>query len=50
MRRIGLAIVLTISLTLAPLAAEAQQAGKVYKIGYLSAYSAQRSPTLVART
>jgi len=46
MRRIGLAVVLTISLTLAPLAAEAQQAGKVYKIGYLSAYSAQRSPTL----
>ena len=34
MRRIGLAIVLTLSL-LAPLAVEAQQAGKVYRIGEL---------------
>src|SRR5262245_22688778 len=35
MRRIGLAVVLTVSLALAPLVAEAQQAGKVYRIGYL---------------
>jgi ABC-type uncharacterized transport system substrate-binding protein len=35
MRRIGLAVVLTLGLTLAPLAAEAQQAGKVYRIGWL---------------
>jgi hypothetical protein len=36
MRLIGLAVVLTLSLTLAPLAAEGQQAGKVYRIGALS--------------
>jgi hypothetical protein len=36
MRRIGLAVVLTVSLTLAPLAVEAQQASKVYKIGLLA--------------
>jgi putative ABC transport system substrate-binding protein len=36
MRRIGLAAVLSLSLALAPLAAEAQQARKVYKIGYLA--------------
>jgi hypothetical protein len=36
MRLIGLAITLTLSLILAPLAAEAQQAGKVPRIGYLS--------------
>jgi len=35
MRRIGLAVVLNISLVLAPLAAEAQPAGKVYRIGCL---------------
>jgi len=34
MRRIGLAVVL--SLTIASLAAEAQQAGKVYRIGFVS--------------
>jgi len=39
MRLIGLAVVLALSLTLAPLAAEAQQAGKVYRVGYLSAGS-----------
>jgi len=33
MRLIGLAVVLTVSLTLAPLVAEAQQAVKVYQIG-----------------
>ena len=35
MRRIGLAVLLAISLLLAPLAAEAQQAGKVSRIGYI---------------
>ena len=33
MRRIGLAVVLAFSLTLAPLATEAQQAGKIWRIG-----------------
>jgi hypothetical protein len=33
MRRIGLAVILAVSLILAPLAAEAQ-AGKVWRIGY----------------
>jgi len=37
MRPIGLAVVLTLGLTLAPLAGEAQQAGKVYRIGILLA-------------
>ena len=36
MRVIGLAVVLTLSLTLAPLAAEAQPAGKTYRIGFLA--------------
>src|SRR5262249_1008602 len=40
MRRIGLAVVLAISL-LAPLALEAQQAGKVYRIGFLGLSSAE---------
>jgi ABC-type uncharacterized transport system substrate-binding protein len=35
MRLIGLAFVLTLSLIIAPLAAEAQQAGKLYRIGLL---------------
>jgi len=35
MRRIGLALVLAVSLILAPLATDAQQAGKVYHVGYL---------------
>jgi len=35
MWRIGLAVVLGLSLTLAPLAAEAQPAGKMWRIGYL---------------
>src|SRR5438128_6212352 len=39
MRLIGLAVVLTLSLTLAPLAGEAQQASKVHQIGYLSSIS-----------
>jgi len=36
MRLIGLGVILAVGLTLAPLAVEAQQAGKVYRIGYLS--------------
>jgi putative ABC transport system substrate-binding protein len=35
MRLIGLAVVLALGLILAPLAGEAQQAGKVWRIGYL---------------
>src|SRR5215470_2431360 len=36
MRRIGLAVILAVSLTLAPLAAGAQQTEKVRRIGFLS--------------
>jgi putative ABC transport system substrate-binding protein len=36
LRLIGLAVVLTLNLILAPLAAQAQQAGKVYRIGVLT--------------
>src|SRR5262249_16401953 len=36
MRRIGLAVVLAVSLALVPIAGEAQQATKVTQIGYLS--------------
>src|SRR5438445_7837579 len=36
MRLIGLAIVLTVSLILAPLAAKGQQAGKIYRIGLIT--------------
>jgi ABC-type uncharacterized transport system substrate-binding protein len=36
MRRIGLAVVLAVSLALAPFAAESQQAAKVARIGYLA--------------
>ena len=36
MRQIRLAVVLAVSLTLAPLAAEAQQRGKMYHVGYVS--------------
>jgi putative tryptophan/tyrosine transport system substrate-binding protein len=46
MRRIGLAVVLTLSLVLAPFVAQAQRSDKAHKIGYLSAYPPQRSPTL----
>ena len=38
MRRIGLAVILTLSLILAPLAAKGQQASKVYRIGVLANY------------
>jgi len=40
LRRIGLAVVLAICLLAAPLAAEAQQTGKVWRIGVLSGSSA----------
>ena len=36
MRLIGLAVILGVSLSLAPLAAEAQTAGKVYRVGIIS--------------
>ncbi len=36
MRLIGLAVILTLSLILAPRAVEAQQASKVYRIGLLT--------------
>jgi putative ABC transport system substrate-binding protein len=42
MRLIGLAVVLTLTLVLAPLAAQGQRAGKVAHIGYLSPLSAAR--------
>ena len=41
MRLIGLAVVLAVGLTLAPLAVEAQQAGKVYRVGFLGSASAE---------
>src|SRR5467141_3860386 len=44
MRLIGLAVILTLSLTLAPVAAEAQQAGKIDRIGYLSPSPAAANP------
>jgi putative tryptophan/tyrosine transport system substrate-binding protein len=43
MRLIGLAVVLVLSLTLAPLVAESQQTGKVRRIGFLSAAAVQGS-------
>jgi hypothetical protein len=46
MRRIGLAVVLAVSLTLAPLAVEAQQAEKVYRIGFLNQGSGTPVPFL----
>ena len=49
MRLIGLAVVLAVSLILAPLAGEGQQTGKVAHIGYLSLLSAARdSPNMEA--
>jgi hypothetical protein len=44
MRLIGLAVAL--SLTLVPLAAEAQQTGKVYRIGYVSPAFGLTEPAL----
>src|SRR5437899_5292863 len=42
MRLIGLAVILTLSLLAAPLVADAQQTGKVWRIGYLSTGSDPR--------
>src|SRR6266540_4076085 len=39
MRLIGLAVILTVSLVLAPLVAEGQQAGKMYRIAFLGSTS-----------
>jgi len=44
MRRIGLVVVLILSLTLAPAADEAQPAGKVPRIAFLSTTSPGSSP------
>ena len=50
MRLIGLAVVLALSLILAPLAAEAQQAGKVYRIGWLNpGFPPRSAPSPTAR-
>lgn len=47
MLRIGLTIVLALSLSLAPFAAKAQQAEKVYRVGYLGAGSALSNPRVL---
>jgi ABC-type uncharacterized transport system substrate-binding protein len=44
MRRIGLAVVLVLSLFVAPFIAEAQQGAKIYRIGFLSGGSAKPNP------
>ena len=49
MRLIGLAVVLTVSLNLAQIAAEAQQAARIPRIGFLSASSpSSEEPRLAA--
>jgi len=48
MRMIGVAVVLAVGLILAPLAAEAQPAGKVVRIGYLATDLAAASRTTEA--
>src|SRR5262245_1577840 len=48
MRRIGLAVVLALSLVLGPLAAEAQPAGKVWRIGILQTSAQKDEPGRVA--
>jgi hypothetical protein len=47
MRLIGLAVALTLSLTPAPLAAEAQTADRIYRLGFLGQTSA---PDLARQT
>jgi hypothetical protein len=42
MRLIGLAVVLALSVVLAPLTDEAQQASKVYRVGFLNWGSADQ--------
>ena len=50
MRRIGLGVVLALSLALAPLATEAQQVGTVWRIGVLSAlYPSEADPAQAFR-
>jgi len=44
MGRIGLAVVVALSLVLAPLAAEAERAGKVWRIGYLTPFALPNPP------
>src|SRR6266511_2776591 len=47
MRLIGLAVILTASLNLAPLAAQGQQTGKLYRIGFLGNSTAALEANLV---
>src|SRR2546426_11628154 len=47
MRLIGLAVILAVSLTLAPLAAQGQQTGKLYRIGFLGNSTAALEAHLV---
>src|SRR5207245_4710927 len=48
MRLIGLAVVLAVSLTLAPLAAEAQQTEKISRIGFMSVSSREPAKHLIS--
>ena len=48
MRLIGLALVLAVSLTLAPLAAEAQQTEKISRIGFMSVSSREPAKHLIS--
>ena len=45
----GLAVVLAVSLAIAPLTAEAQPAGKVARIGYLLGATREQTSDLVAK-
>jgi hypothetical protein len=45
MRLIGLAVILAVGLTLAPLAADSQSSGKVYRIGFISTGAPRETPT-----
>ena len=47
LRSIGLIIILALGVLLPPLAAEAQQAGKVYRIGFLGGASPSAGAHLV---
>src|SRR5215831_1442043 len=47
MRRIGLAVFLTLGFVLAPLVADTQQVGKVPRIGFLSLTSPSDRPSLL---
>ena len=50
MRWIGLAVALTFGLTIAPLTAEAQQAGKVFRVGHLAGEVGRRTAHRRARS